>query len=239
MRITLFVPCFMDVFRPQAAVGMVKVLERLGHSVEFAGELTCCGQPPYNAGYHEEARGIARPVLRRLANADAVVIGSGSCGAMLRDFYPNLFAGEPEEEVARMVAAKCHEFSGFLVNRLGITDLGAEFPHRVTWHDGCHGLRELGIRREPRELLRHVRGLEFLEMDGSDACCGFGGTFAVKYPSLSAAMGEVKCDASTATGAEFIVSGDVSCLLHLQGLMSRSGRPLQVIHLAEILAGTG
>lgn len=236
MKVTLFVPCYIDALFPRVAMSAVEILERLGHAVDFAESLVCCGQPPFNSGYHEEARRIARPVLERLETAEAVVIPSGSCAAMTSVFYRELFAGRPEESAAAAVAEKCYEFTDFLVRKLGVTDLGARFPHRVTFHDGCHGLRELKIKSAPRELLKHVRGLELIEMPEAETCCGFGGAFSVKFPMISAAMGEVKCASAAETGAEFIVSGDASCLMHLQGLLSRQGGRLKTLHLAEILA---
>ena len=235
MTITLFVPCFMDALYPQAGISMVQILEKLGHTIEFRAELNCCGQPPFNSGYWDEARKIARPVLRRLERAEGVVIGSGSCGAMLKVFYQELFAGEPEENAARDLAAKTWEFSDFLVTKLGVTDLGATYERRVTFHDGCHGLRELKTKSQPRELLKHVRGLELIEMTEAETCCGFGGTFATKFASISTAMGEVKCASAAESGAEVIISNDSSCLMHLQGLLDRQGRPLKTMHLAEVL----
>ena len=160
MKIALFIPCFIDAVYPRVGISMVQILEKLGHQVEFAEALTCCGQPPYNSGYWPEARKVARRVVAGLAEAEVVVIGSGSCGAMLKVCYGELFAGEPEEAAARALAAKCYEFSDFLVNRLGVVDVGAAFPHRVTFHDGCHGLREMNGKAPPRELLQQVRGLE-------------------------------------------------------------------------------
>lgn len=236
MRVTLFIPCFVDLIYPKVAISMVSILERLGHSIDCPEELTCCGQPPFNSGYWDEARTVARPVLQRLQGAEAVVIASGSCGAMLKVFYPDLFAGQPEESAARRLAEKCHEFSDFLVGKLGVTDLGASFPFRVTYHDGCHGLRELGNLQPARELLARVKGLELVEMKDREACCGFGGTFATKFPSISTAMGEVKCDSAAETGADYIVSSDSSCLMHIQGLLDRQGRSIKTIHLAEVLA---
>ena len=214
---------------------MVQILERLGHTVECPEEIACCGQPAYNSGYWDEARTVAVPVLDRLKGAEVVVIASGSCGAMLKVFYPELFAGTSRAEAARALAENCYEFSDFLVSRLGITDLGARFPAKVTFHDGCHGLRELHAYPQPRQLLRHVRGLELIEMK-EKVCCGFGGTFAAKFPMISTAMGEVKCAAAAETCAEYIVSNDSSCLMHLQGLLDRQGSKLKTIHLAEVLA---
>lgn len=236
MTVTLFVPCFVDQLFPKVAISMVQILERLGHEIEYPAELGCCGQPPFNAGYWEAAREAARPVLNRLKDAEAIVIASGSCGAMLKVFYKQLFAEQPEEKLAVAVAERCWEFSDFLVNRLQVTDLGAVFPHRVTYHDGCHGLRELGLKKPARELLGQVQGLELIEMAEAETCCGFGGTFAAKFPSISTAMGEVKCASALQTSTEYLVSGDSSCLMHLQGLANRQQLPLKSIHLAEILA---
>ena len=234
MTVTLFIPCFVDALYPRAGISMVEILERLGHSVVCPEEIACCGQPPFNSGYHPEARTIATPVLEKLADAEAVVIGSGSCGAMVKKFYPELFAGTRHAELARQVASRTWEFSDFLVNKLGVTGLGAKFPHKVTFHDGCHGLRELGIQKQPRALLANVHDLELVEMT-EISCCGFGGTFAAKFPMISTAMGEVKCAAAAETGAEYIVSSDSSCLMHIQGLLSRQGKPTKTISLAEVL----
>ena len=237
MTVTLFIPCFIDALYPRAGISMVEILERMGHKVDCPEAIACCGQPPFNSGYWEEARTIARPVLERLRDAEAVVIGSGSRGAMVKKFYPELFADTSQAALAKQVAARTWEFSDFLVTHLGDTELGAKFPHKVTYHDGCHGLRELGIRSSPRVLLGNVAGLELVEMK-EDVCCGFGGTFAVKFPMISTAMGEVKCANAAETGAEYIVSGDSSCLMHIQGLLSRQGSALKTIHLAEVLNQT-
>ncbi|HLH57137.1 MAG TPA: (Fe-S)-binding protein [Verrucomicrobiae bacterium] len=235
MKITLFVPCFVDLMFPNVGISMVKVLERLGHQVDCPEAVACCGQPAYNSGYWEEARVVAGQTLKTLEASEAVVIGSGSCGAMLKVFYPELFAGTPLADSARRLSGKCFEFSDFLVNRLGVTDVGARFPAKVTFHDGCHGLRELGTHDQPRRLLTQVRELALLEMPDK-TCCGFGGTFAAKFPMISTAMGEVRCAAAAGTGAEYIVSNDSSCLMHLQGLLDRQGSKMKTIHLAEILA---
>ncbi len=238
MKVTLFVPCFVDLMYPQVGISMVRILERLGHRVECPEEIACCGQPAFNSGYWDEARAVAVKALDRFKDAEVVVIASGSCGAMLQVFYLDLFKGKPQEEAAKALAAKCYEFSDFLVRKLGVTDLGASFPAKVTFHDGCHGLRELRIHAQPRTLLGHVRGLELVEMT-EKVCCGFGGTFAAKFPMISTAMGEVKCGLAKDTGAEYIVSNDSSCLMHIQGLLDRQGSKLKTIHLAEVLANSG
>ena len=236
MTVTLFIPCFVDALFPRAGISMVQILERLGHTVVCPAEISCCGQPPFNSGYWDEARPVAAKVLEQLKDAEAVVIGSGSCGAMVKKFYPELFAGKPQEELAKSIAARTWEFSDFLVSKLGVTDLGAKFPHKVTFHDGCHGLRELGLKKPPRTLMSHVQGLQLVEMAEAETCCGFGGTFAAKFPMISTAMGDVKCASAAETGAEYIISNDSSCLMHLQGLLSRQGKPMKTIHLAEVLA---
>jgi L-lactate dehydrogenase complex protein LldE len=238
MQVTLFVPCFMNTLYPQAAMSIVAVLERLGHSVDYHEDLFCCGQPAFNAGYWDEARQVAAPVVQRLSAAasDAIVIGSGSCGAMLKVFYRDLFANTPLATQAAAVGDKTWEFSDFLVSKLGVTDVGARFPAKVTFHDGCHGLRELHVKQQPRRLLEHVQGLELVEMRDSETCCGFGGTFSAKFPAISTAMGEVKCAAAAETEAQYIVSNDSSCLMQIQGLLDRQKKPIRTLHIAEVLA---
>lgn len=235
MTVSLFIPCFVDLMYPQVGISMVRIFERLGHKVVVPKTPACCGQPAFNTGYWDESRAIALPMLEVLKDADAVVIASGSCGAMMSVFYPQLFAGTPHEAAAKAVAAKCFEFSSFLVNKLGVTDLGAKFPHKVTFHDGCHGLRELNNKRPPRELLAKVKGLKLVEMGAAETCCGFGGTFSAKFPAISTAMGEVKCASAMDTQAEYLISADSSCLMHIQGLISAQNKPLKTIHLAEVL----
>lgn len=236
MKLTLFIPCFVDALHPEVGISTVRVLERLGHSVAVAEDLNCCGQPAFNSGCWKESRLVASRVLDRLESADTVIVPSGSCGAMLRRFYPELFAGTAHEARARSLASRVFEFSEFLVDKLGITDVGARFPAKVTFHDGCHSLREMHIHAAPRKLLAHVRDLELVEMK-QVVCCGFGGTFAAKFPMISTAMGEVKCADALETGATHIVSCDSSCLMHLQGLIERQGLHLKTIHLAEVLVG--
>lgn len=236
MNITIFIPCFVDMCYPQVGISMVKVLERLGHTIQFPAELSCCGQPAFNTGYWDEARKVAVNVIDKLKDAEAVVIPSGSCGAMVKSFYPQLFAGTPQQQAANELSGKFFEFSQFLVNKLGVTDVGASFSGKVTFHDGCHGLRELRVKSEPRTLLAHVKGLELVEMGEAETCCGFGGTFSAKFPMISTAMGEGKCASAIETGADYIVSNDSSCLMHIQGLLDRQGKKMRTLHLAEVLA---
>jgi len=238
MKITLFVPCFVDQLFPSVGISAVRIFEKLGHTVEFKESIICCGQPAFNAGFWDETRGIAARVLRALSGQDPVVVLSGSCGAMIRNFYPELFKNKSEAEAALQLAQRTFEFSSFLVDRLGVRDLGSRFPAKVTFHDGCHGLRELHVKRQPRQLLEHVRDLTLVEMEDQTSCCGFGGTFAVKFPMISTAMAETKVACAMDTGAEYLVSNDSSCLMHLQGLLSRQSKALKTIHLAEVLAST-
>lgn len=236
MKISLFIPCFIDQCFPEVGVSVVKVLERLGHTVEYNDAQTCCGQPAFNSGAWDQAREVARHTLAIFRGAETVVIPSGSCGAMIKVFYRELFRGFPEHAEACALGDKTWEFASFLVRKLGVTDVGARFEARAAFHDGCHGLRELRVRSEPRELLRRVRGLQLLEPSNAETCCGFGGTFAVKYPMISTAMGEAKCAALKETGADIVISLDSSCLMHLQGLLDREGSRLRSMHLAEVLA---
>jgi len=239
MRVSLFVTCLADQLWPAAAAGAVEVLRRVGCSVEFDERQTCCGQPAFNTGYRPEARALARRLIEvfESSDADAIVSPSGSCTAMLRH-YEQLFEDAGWRARARRLGERTQELSSFLVNRLGVEDVGASFPARLTWHDACHGLRDLGIRDEPRRLLRRVRGAELVELSPAsvEACCGFGGTFSVKYPELSVAILDEKVDAIERAGVDVVVSGDASCLLQIGGRLSRRGSSVRPVHLAEVLA---
>ncbi len=219
-------------------MSIVQVLERLGHTGDYPEVQTCCGQPAFNSGYWDEARAVAEGQMTVFQDAETVVIASGSCGAMVKVFYPELFHNHPREAEAKTLAAKTFEFSDFLVNKLGALDVGARFPGCATFHDGCHGLRELGLKKPPRQLLQNVRGLELIEMKEAETCCGFGGTFAVKFPMISTAMGEVKCASIADTGADFVISNDSSCLMQIRGVLDRQGKSIKTLHLAEVLAQT-
>ena len=237
MRVSLFVTCLVDVFHPEVARGMVAVLEHLGVACEVPRQQTCCGQPAFNSGCPHEAREVARHLVSTFRDAETIVVPSGSCTAMLRIHLPGLFEeGSSERSEARDIAARTFEFSEFLVGVLGVTDVGARFPHRVAYHDSCHLLRELGVREQPRALLRDVRDLELAELSDCQACCGFGGTFAVKYPAISAAIGHEKIASIVNADAAYIVANDTGCLMHLRGLLGRCGVPVRAVHLAEILA---
>jgi L-lactate dehydrogenase complex protein LldE len=235
-RVSLFIPCFVDQLLPEVAVDTVKVLRRLGHAVEFPEDQTCCGQPAFNTGYWNEARPCAEHFVRVFKDAEVIVCPSGSCATMVRTFYSELLAASSLRQDAIAVASRTFELSEFLVKVAGVTEVGATFAHTVTYHASCHGLRELHLRDEPVQLLRQVNGLKLIEMTRFDECCGFGGTFATKFPDISAAMGESKAENVAATSAEFVTAIDPSCLLHLQGILGKRKAPTRTIHLASILA---
>lgn len=236
MKVSLFIPCYVDQFFPQIGISMIQVLERLGQQVDYPEGQTCCGQPAFNAGFLDEARSVAESFLENFKDSEAVVVPSGSCCAMVRVFYHELFADSPSRPQVEELASKIWEFSDFLISRLHTIDVGARFSGKVTIHDGCHGLRELQIKKQGRELLRHVRDLELVEMTEAETCCGFGGMFSVKFPQISTAMAEIKCLSACDSGAEYIASGDPSCLMQIQGYIDQHGLPLKTIHFAEILA---
>lgn len=236
-RVALFITCLADQFYPHVGECVVKILRRLDVDVTFDPAQTCCGQPAFNTGYRDEARSVAQKLLALYDSADYVVCPSGSCTCMVRVFYPELFADDPVLlGKVQDLKKRFFEFSEFLVNVLKVDDVGARFPHRVTYHDSCHLSRELGIVEPPRQLLRKVQGLELVEMDDYRLCCGFGGTFSVKFPEVSVPMGQDKIRAATSTGAEYLVAADGSCLMHLAGLIHRQGLALKTMHLAEVLA---
>jgi L-lactate dehydrogenase complex protein LldE len=240
MRVSLFVTCLVDQLWPSVGTSTVEVLRRVGCEVGFDENQTCCGQPAFNTGYRDPARALARRFIEMYeANgSDAIVSPSGSCTAMIHH-YEDLFEGSAEWRArARAVADRTHELSSFLVNVMGIDDVGASFPGRVTWHDACHGLRELGIRSEPRRLLANVRGTELVELANAESCCGFGGTFSVKYPEVSVAIVDQKVNAIEEAGVDAVVSADASCLMQIGGRLSRRGSSVRAMHLAEVLAST-
>jgi L-lactate dehydrogenase complex protein LldE len=237
-KVSLFIPCFVDHLNPEAGLDMVRLLRRIGCAVEFPEEQTCCGQPAFNTGYWNDARPLAERFVKIFRAAEAVVCPSGSCATMVRNFYPELLAGTALHGEAQSLGQRVFEFSEFLVKVARVSDVGASFPHRVTYHDACHALRELRLKQEPRELLHHVRGLELVEMPLCEECCGFGGTFAAKFNMISAAMGESKAENAEASRAEYVTSTDPSCLMHIDGLLRRKNSKVRTIYLASILART-
>jgi len=240
MRVAVLVPCYVDQVAPAVGAATVLLLRRLGVDVLYPKDQTCCGQPAFNTGYWKEAAEVAERQVRIFSDsgADAIVCPSGSCSAMQSVFYPTLLAESSLLPEAKALSEKTYELSQFIVHQLGLRDVGARFPGKAVLHKSCHSLRELNARTEATELLRHVRDLELVPLEMDEECCGFGGTFAVKMSSISTAMGDIKVDSIHRSGADWVVSGDSSCLMHLGGIMTKRGMKAQPIHLAEILAST-
>lgn len=239
-RVALFVTCLVDLYRPSVGFAAIKLLERAGCEVEVPTSQTCCGQPAYNSGDRRTATEIARGVVDAFLPYDHVVAPSGSCAGMISHHYPGLFAADPHYRArAEALAAKTHELTAFLVDVLGVRDVGpARHDGAVAYHDSCSGLRELGVREQPRALLASVAGIELRELAEPDTCCGFGGTFCVKYPDISVRMVSDKAKDIAATGAGTLLAGDMGCLLNMAGRLSREGVPVRAYHVAEMLAGT-
>lgn len=245
MRVALFVTCVNDLLYPGTGRAVVRLLERLGVAVDFPAAQSCCGQAHFNSGYRHETEPLVRRYAEAFAGYDYVVAPSGSCVAMVRDSFPLIArraAGEGRSaglgEAVAAVVPRTYELTEFLVDVLGVTDVGAYFPHTVAYHPSCHGLRMLGLGDRPLRLLSAVRGIELRELEGAQECCGFGGTFSVKNPDVSAAMGEDKIRHAVGSGARVLCGADNSCLMHLAGIAARQGVPLRTVHLAEILAAT-
>ena len=236
--VALFVTCLVDLFRPSVGFASMKLLEDAGCDVEVPLAQTCCGQPAYNSGDRADARAIAENTIAAFEGFDYVVAPSGSCAGMLKKHYPGLFAGDQNWEMrARIFSEKVHELVSFLVDVRGVTASAATLEGSVTYHDSCSGLRELKIREQPRQLLRTVQGLDLLEMRDPDVCCGFGGTFCVKYPDISNAIVEKKTETIDATGAGILLAGDLGCLMNMAGKLKRQGSKVEARHVAEVLAG--
>lgn len=240
-KVSLFVQCLVDSMFPEVGDAMVEVFNRLGVPMEYPEKQTCCGQPAFNSGYTREAKVAAQRFIDIFTDSEKIVCPSGSCVHMVRHHYPQLFADAPLETRMRVkeIGNRCYEFSEYLTDVLGVVNIGAEFPGRVTYHDSCHLMRGLGIREQPRKLLYNVAGLEFIEMNDSDICCGFGGTFSVNYPEISTALVDEKIDNILASGADYVVGCDVSCLMNIKGRLSRRKESVEVKHIAEILAAGG
>jgi len=236
-RVSLFVTCIVDQLFPDIGLAAVDVLERLGYEVDFPQEQVCCGQPAFNTGYRREAGEVATHCLRALRNAEYVVVPSGSCAAMITHHFGELFASDPERLAeTRRLAPRVWEFSKFLLEVAGVEDVGARYDGVVTFHDSCHGLRALQIKEGPRRLLACVKGLTLREMDAAEECCGFGGTFSVKFPAVSGAMARTKIASIQRTGAGAVVGVDASCLMQIGGALSRAGLAIRTLHLAQVLA---
>jgi L-lactate dehydrogenase complex protein LldE len=237
-RVALFVTCLVDLYRPNVGFSAIALLEQAGCTVAVPSSQTCCGQPAYNSGDRATARDLARAVIDAFLPFDFVVVPSGSCGGMIAHHYAGLFADDPEYRgKAESLAAKTHELVAFLTDVRGVTAVKARFDGTVTYHDSCSGLRELGIRDQPRALLNSVDGLAMKELQDRDVCCGFGGTFCVKYPEISLRMVGDKVRDILATGADTVLAGDLGCLLNIAGKLKREGSAVRVRHVAEVLAG--
>ena len=236
MKVQIFIPCFVDQLYPQTAFNMIKVLERAGCDVSYNAAQTCCGQPAFNAGFWDDARQVCSKFLKDFSGDAPIVAPSASCVGFVRNYYTKLFDNSSLHNEVKAVGQNIFEFSDFLVNRLGVTDFGAELKGRGTYHDSCAGLRECGIKNEPRQLLSKVKGLELNELHDVETCCGFGGTFAVKFEPISVAMAEQKVENALATEADYLISTDLSCLMHLQGYIDNKKYALKTLHLADVLA---
>jgi len=236
-RVSLFVTCIVDQLFPEIGMATVEVLERLGYTVDFPADQVCCGQPAFNTGYRRDAAKVACRCLEVLRNEEFVVVPSGSCASMMAHHFEELFAGRPELLAeARRLAPRVWEFSKFLLEVAQVEDVGARFDSVATFHDSCHGLRALKIKEGPRRLLANVKGLTLREMDAAEECCGFGGTFSVKFAGISGAMSRTKIESILRTGAATVVGVDASCLLQIRGALSRADLPVTAMHLAQVLA---
>jgi L-lactate dehydrogenase complex protein LldE len=236
MKIELFIPCFMDQLFPETAFNTVKVLEKAGCHVNYNPAQTCCGQPAFNAGFWDEAKAVGGKFLDDFNGVDYIVSPSASCTGMVKNYYNELFTNTAVHNKCRAVQSSIYELSDFLINVLQTDYFGAELDGRAVYHDSCSGLRECKIKAEPRQLLDKVLGLELVDLKDNETCCGFGGTFAVKFDGISSAMAQQKVDNALAAGAEYIISTDVSCLLHLQSYIDKNDLPIRTIHLADVLA---
>ncbi|OPA80488.1 Fe-S oxidoreductase [Paenibacillus selenitireducens] len=236
MKVSLFITCLSDAIYPRVGEAMVRLLARYGVQVEFPKQQTCCGQPAFNSGYWDEARESARTLLAAFDDSDFVISPSGSCTGMIQHYYPKLFEKDPVMlEKSKRLQAKTYEFTQFLVQVLGVTDVGAVFPHKVTYHPSCHGSRLLGIKDEPMTLMQNVKGMELIPLPFAEDCCGFGGTFAVKMSEISAAMVSEKAQHVLETEAEVLVGLDMGCMMNISGNLMYQGKPVRVMHLAELL----
>lgn len=236
MNVQVFIPCFVDQLFPETAFNMIKVLEKAGCTVSYNTSQTCCGQPAFNAGFWDESKSVCTKFLKDFSGDEYIVSPSASCVGFIRNYYSKLFENSSYHHEVQDTGRRIFELSDFLVNVISKEDFGAVLKGKATYHDSCAGLRECKIKHEPRKLLSKVKGLELAEMQDVETCCGFGGTFAVKFESISIGMGEQKVENAIATGAEYLISTDISCLMHLQGYINQKGYPLKTMHIADVLA---
>lgn len=236
MKAAIFITCLCDSFYPEVGQSMVNVLQKCGVELEFPPEQVCCGQPAFNTGYWDEAREVARTTLKAFKDSEYVIAPSGSCVAMIKEFYPVIFEKYPEDRaLANNLVGKIYEFTQFMVNVLKVTDVGARFPHTVTYHPNCHANRMLGVNPCVEKLLEDVKELKYIELPDAHDCCGFGGTFSVKMPEISESMVTEKASHVLETGAEFLTGTDLGCLMNIGGKMEKEGYPVRVRHIAQIL----
>lgn len=236
MNVQIFVPCFIDQLYPDVAFNMVKVLRKAGCTVQYNTAQTCCGQPAFNAGFHGEAKEVCTKFLQDFEGADYIVAPSASCVGFVKNYYKQIFENSAHKTQAAKTTERIFEFSDFLVNVLKETQFGAVLNEKATYHDSCAALRECGIKNEPRLLLKNVAGLELVELNDVETCCGFGGTFAVKFEPISIAMGNQKINNAAQTGASILISTDMSCLMHIDGCAKHEGKEMRMMHLADVLA---
>ena len=236
MNVQLFIPCFVDQLYPQTAFNMIRVLEKAGCTVEYNEQQTCCGQPAFNAGFRPDSKDVCSKFIKDFSGADYIVAPSASCVGFVRNYFPILFDNSSILNDVKALQSRTFEFSEFMVNVLKIENMGASLNAKATYHDSCAGLRECRIKSEPRKLLANVKGLELVEMHDVETCCGFGGTFAIKFEPISISMADQKVTNALQSGADYIISTDVSCLMHIQGYINYKGLNLQTMHLADVLA---
>jgi len=237
IKVSLFITCLVDILFPQVGVSMFKVLKRLGVEVDFPEEQTCCGQPAFNSGFRQDAKVLAKRFVSIFSQDGFIVSPSGSCTSMVRVFYKELFHNDQQMlEMVDLLSSRTYEFSEFLVNVLKVDDVGAIYNGRVTCHDSCHALRELRVQNEPRKLIKSVKGVDFVEMKNPDICCGFGGTFSVKFPDVSVSILDEKIESIIESGADTVVSTDMGCLMQISGALNRRNIPVRAMHIAELLA---
>lgn len=236
MNVHLFIPCFVDQLFPQTAFNMIRVLEKAGCTVHYNSNQTCCGQPAFNAGFWDDSKDVCSKFVKDFADADVIVAPSASCVGFVRNYYTKVLNGSSLYNEARFLKAKVYEFTEFLTGVLEIEDVGASFNGKATYHDSCAALRECNIKEGPRKLLSQVKGLELVEMNDVETCCGFGGTFSVKFEPISAGMVDQKTINASQTGAEYIISTDLSCLMHIDGYLKKKNIGMKCLHIADVLA---
>lgn len=236
MTVSLFIPCLTEHFYPESGMAMVKLFRHLGVEVDYVDDQTCCGQPAFNSGYRKELVPVAERFIELFRDKEYIVAPSGSCVSFVKIFYNELEIREELKPALKELCGKIYEFTEFLVDVLKVENLGGEFKHKATYHDSCHLLRELGIKEQPRKLIRSINGIDFVEMEGHDSCCGFGGTFSYKFENVSIAMVEEKCKNIIASGAEYCIGADSSCLMNIEGYLRKNKMNAKTMHIAELLA---